>query len=270
MVESTRDQIDPSQHQASTLAQKKNKNKDDVPSIPEDPLVNEICRYQKSEDGASCVTVKEPCVKGATEVPPAGKCPARDSISTRSATAPVVKVDKAPAIDAPKTDAEKKEEKKEEKKAALAQKKNRDDDVPSIPEDPLVNEICRYQKSEDGASCVTVKEPCVKGATEVPPAGKCPARDSISSRSATPPVVKTEKAPAIDAPKTDAEKKEEKKEEKKAALAQKKNKEDDVPSIPEDPLVNEICRYQKSEDGASCVTIKEPCLKANTEVPTAG
>ena len=122
MVESTRDQIDPSQHQASTLAQKKNKNKDDVPTIPEDPLVNEICRYQKSEDGASCVTVKEPCVKGATEVPPAGKCPARGESSTRSANPPVVKVEKAPAIDAPKTDGEKKEEKKEEKKAALAQK----------------------------------------------------------------------------------------------------------------------------------------------------
>jgi hypothetical protein len=53
MVDSTRDQMPPEQHDASALLQ--------ISNPPEDPIVYPICQYHKSEDGASCVTIKEPC-----------------------------------------------------------------------------------------------------------------------------------------------------------------------------------------------------------------
>ena len=84
LAESTRDQIPADQHEPSpSLAQKSKKNP------PEDPIIPETCKYHLSEDGTECVTIKEPCVVEASEVPPLKGCPKREITSSRTVEAPI-------------------------------------------------------------------------------------------------------------------------------------------------------------------------------------
>ena len=156
MVDSTRDQMPPDQHEASALLQ--------ISNPPEDPIVYPICQYHKSEDGASCVTIHEPCNSASIEKPIGNKCPEREPTSDRAANPPASKEEKAPEVEGPPKD--KKPEPVKKTTEALAQRNRNEhpavdavlkegedkpkDPIPATPNQKTNPNYCVYKARASG------------------------------------------------------------------------------------------------------------------------